>query len=104
MYPARSWLRKISNWFGNSSLKANEFTLTFGPLIGNIVNAIIKEKVDNSKPIVFDDLERCTIKPEDIFGVINKYVEHHKCKVIVIAHDDKLNKDYLIKKRKYLGR
>lgn len=103
MYPVRSWFRKISNWFGNSSLKANEFTLTFGPLIGNIANAIIKEKVDNSKPIIFDDLERCTIKHEDIFGVINKYVEHHKCKVIVIAHDDKLNKRLLDKKEKIFG-
>lgn len=102
MYPTRSWMRKILNWFGNSSMKANDISLTFGPLIGNIANALIKEKVDNSKPIIFDDLERCSIKLEDIFGVINKYVEHHECNVIVIAHDDKLNKRLTEKKRKNL--
>lgn len=103
MYPARSRTRKLLNWFGNSSLKANDITLTLGPLIGNIANAIIKEKVDNSKPIVFDDLERCSIDLEDLFGVINKYVEHHECKVIVIAHDDKLKEDLTDKKEKIFG-
>ncbi|MGL5601274.1 MAG: P-loop NTPase fold protein [Silvania sp.] len=103
MYPTRSRARKVLNWFGNSSMKANDVTLTLGPLIGNIANAIIKEKVDNSKPIVFDDLERCSIKLEDIFGAVNKYVEHHECKVIVIAHDDKLNSDLTDKKEKIFG-
>lgn len=103
MYPARSWIRKIMNWFGNSSMKANDITLTLGPLIGNIANALIKEKVDNSKPIVFDDLERCSIDPEDLFGAINKYVEHHGCKVIVIAHDEKLNEGLTDKKEKIFG-
>lgn len=84
-------------------MKANDITLTFGPLIGNIANALIKEKVDNSKPIVFDDLERSSIKLEDLFGAINKYVEHHGCKVIVIAHDDKLNKRLIDKKEKIFG-
>lgn len=59
MYPKRSRLRKFFNWFGNSSMKANDLTLALGPLIGNIANALIKEKVDNSKSIIFDDLERC---------------------------------------------
>lgn len=103
MYPTRSWIRKILNWFGNSSMKANDITLTMGPLIGNIANAIIKEKVDNSKPLVFDDLERCSIDLDDLFGVINKYVEHHNCKVIVIAHDEKLKEELTEKKEKIFG-
>ncbi|WP_326431314.1 P-loop NTPase fold protein [Enterobacter bugandensis] len=103
MYPTRSLARKFLSWLGNSSMKANDFTLTFGPLISNVANALIKEKVDNSKPIVFDDLERCSIKLEDLFGVFNKYVEHHGCKVIVIAHDDKLNTDLTDKKEKIFG-
>ena len=103
MYPTRSWIRKILNWFGNSSMKANDITLTLGPLIGNIANALIREKVDNSKPIIFDDLERCNIDLEDLFGAINKYVEHHECKVIVIAHDEKLNEGLTDKKEKIFG-
>ena len=103
MYPTRSRLKKIMGWFGNSSVKSNDITLAFGPLIGNIANALIKEKVDNTKPIIFDDLERCTIDPKDLFGAINKYVEHHECKVIVIAHDDKLNEELIDKKEKIIG-
>ncbi|MDE9613663.1 KAP family NTPase [Citrobacter portucalensis] len=103
MYPNRSRIKRFLNWFGNSSLKANDVTLAIGPLIGNIANALIKENVDNSKPIIFDDLERCRINQKDIFGAINKYVEHHQCKVIVIAHDKKLQKGLTDKKEKIFG-
>lgn len=103
MYPNRSKARTFFNWFGNSSAKTYDITLSFGPLIGNIANALIKEKVDNSKPIIFDDLERCSIKHEDLFGAINKYVEHHECKVIVIAHDEKLGTELTDKKEKIFG-
>ncbi|WP_392423094.1 P-loop NTPase fold protein [Edwardsiella piscicida] len=103
MYPNRSRFKSFFNWFGNSSMKANDITLALGPLVGNIANALIKERVDNSKPIIFDDLERCNINREDLFGAINKYVEHHKCKVIIIAHDDKLNDELTDKKEKIIG-
>ncbi|WP_404349050.1 P-loop NTPase fold protein [Enterobacter hormaechei] len=103
MYPNRSRIRKFFNWFGNSSMKANDLTLALGPLVGNIANALIKEKVDNSKSIIFDDLERCKRDQEDIFGAINKYIEHHQCKVIVIAHDKKLQEGLTDKKEKIFG-
>ncbi|EHN8827650.1 KAP family NTPase [Enterobacter bugandensis] len=103
MYPNRSKVRNLFNLLGNSSAKTYDVTLSFGPLIGNIANALIKEKVDNSKPIIFDDLERCSIKTEDLFGAINKYVEHHECKVIVIAHDEKLGDGLTDKKEKIFG-
>ena len=103
MYPTRSWIKKTANWFGNSSLKAIDITFAFGPLIGNIANALIKEKVNNSKPIIFDDLERCSIDWADLFGAINQYVEHHGCKVIVIAHDEKLSEELTEKKEKIFG-
>lgn len=103
MYPNRSRTRKFLNLMGNSSLKANDLTFAIGPLIGSIANALIEEKVDNSKTIIFDDLERCKIDNEDIFGAINKYVEHHECKVIVIAHDKKLKDDLINKKEKIFG-
>jgi len=103
MYPRRAQARKLFNLFGNSSVKASETTLAIGPLIGNIANALIKEEVDNSKVIILDDLERCTINLNDLFGAINKYVEHHKCKVIVIAHDKKLNKKLIDRREKVFG-
>ena len=84
-------------------MKTYDLTLAIGPLIGNIANALIEDKVDKSKPIIFDDLERCSIDKKDIFGAINKYVEHHECKVIVIAHDREIKEDLTDKKEKIFG-
>lgn len=103
MHPNRSKIKTFFNLFGNSSAKAYDLSLSFGPLIGNIANALIKEKIDNSKTIIFDDLERCSIPHEDLFGAINKYIEHHECKVIVIAHDEKLGNELTDKKEKIFG-
>jgi hypothetical protein len=38
--------------------------------------------------IVFDDLERCSIKLRDVMGYINSFVEHENIKVIIIANED----------------
>ena len=44
--------------------------------------------------LIFDDLERCGIKKQDILGYINHFVEHQGFKVIIIANeDDIISKD-----------
>lgn len=40
--------------------------------------------------IVFDDLERCNIPVEKVFGYINSFVEHESKKVVVIANDEEI--------------
>jgi hypothetical protein len=68
-----------------------------------LVGAFLRQEVDKSKPIIFDDLERCGLGVKETLGIINLYVEHHGCRVIVIAHDDKLMKEFIEAKEKIFG-
>lgn len=82
--------------------------LTIGPIalggmISKIAQAIIKDQVDPSKILIFDDLERSKLPINDLFGVFNKYVEHHQCRVIVLAHDKKLSDELTSTKEKVFG-
>lgn len=67
------------------------------------------EKVVGNRVLIFDDIERCLIPTEQIFGVLNQFSEHSNCKVILIANEEKLvNKDgensqYLQIKEKLIG-
>jgi len=60
--------------------------------------------------LIFDDLERCGIKKQDVFGYINHFVEHQGFKVIIIANeDDIIEKDeedtlYINIKEKLIGK
>ncbi len=38
--------------------------------------------------LIFDDLERCGIKKQDVLGYINHFVEHQGFKVIIIANEE----------------
>ena len=62
---------------------------------------------DHSKPkslFVFDDFERCSIKPKELLGYINYYVEHLGAKVILISNDSKINDvEYRESKEKIIG-
>lgn len=42
--------------------------------------------------LIFDDLERCSIKISDLLGFINHFVEHQGYKVIIIANEDEILK------------
>ncbi|MDR1846983.1 MAG: KAP family NTPase [Bacteroidales bacterium] len=46
------------------------------------------------KILVFDDIERCKIDINELFGCINKFIEHCGYKVIIIANEDKLQDKY----------
>ncbi|MBL4691788.1 MAG: hypothetical protein JKY92_00465 [Magnetovibrio sp.] len=65
-------------------------------------------KNTNQLPIVFDDLERCSIPIKDILGYINAFVEHEDCKVIILADEDKIlengGDDYIKIKEKLIGK
>lgn len=64
--------------------------------------------------LVFDDLERCRIKKQDMLGYINHFVEHQGFKVIIIANEedikskddpkDKAETQYKIVKEKLIGK
>lgn len=50
--------------------------------------------VNGRRIIIFDDIERCKIKTDEIFGYINNFVEHSQCKVILLTDEEKIKKKY----------
>ena len=46
--------------------------------------------VKGERLLIFDDFERCKMKPEETLGYINYYVEQMGCHVIVIGDDTKV--------------
>ncbi|MBY0633640.1 MULTISPECIES: hypothetical protein [Enterobacter] len=103
MYPGRNLIKKTAGVVKESTSEINGITFGAGAIINSLADAFIKEEVDHSKIIVFDDLERCSIQLKDILGAINKYIEHHKCRVIVIAHDSEVESEFKTTKEKIIG-
>ena len=103
MYPGKSLAKKAISLTKDATSEIQGITFGAGTIIGNVLNSIIKETVDTSKVIIFDDLERCSLDNREILGVINKYVEHHLCHVIVLAHDEKTQNEFNFSKEKIIG-
>ena len=102
MDPTLAGLKKALNattQMGNAAPNAWKLTGASSSLI----NSLIKTRTKNDKTIIFDDLERCSLPIRETLGVINQYVEHFGCRVVVIAHDEKLTIDFLEAKEKVFG-
>ncbi|KAF2406429.1 hypothetical protein SAMN04490179_4261 [Pseudomonas antarctica] len=99
MFPLQSAAKNIAT----SSNGAGAGSINIGGLVSGVASAFIREQVKNDKIIVFDDLERSRIKTNDLLGVFNKYIEHHGCRVIVLAHDKKITETLKDIKEKVFG-
>lgn len=51
------------------------------------------DKIKGNKVLIFDDLERCKVPLDELFGYVNVFVEHNQCKVILLADEDRINKE-----------
>lgn len=70
------------------SISVGPVALGFGEIKESLENSIdIKDMV-----ICFDDLERCSIPINDLFGFINNLVEHCNCKVLILADEGNIGK------------
>ena len=78
-------------------LKYFNFDIEDVPSFSNI------ERVKDSL-IIFDDLERCSIDINEVFGFINHLVEHNNLKVIIVANQKEIGKikNYTDLPNKYL--
>jgi len=103
MYPAKATTQNIANSTNGTGIGVGSAAIYVGGLLSGVVNAIIREQVNNDKIIVFDDLERSKINTNDLLGIFNKYIEHHDCKVIVLAHDKKITAEFDTIKEKVFG-
>lgn len=89
--------------------------------VGKLADAFINQKIKSSLGIIkkslsslnakgniliFDDLERCSIKIINLLGYINFFVEHQSYKVILIANEEELVKTekYVRIKEKLIGK
>ena len=103
MFPMRSKSKTFAERVKGATQGTEAVTFGVGNIIGGIADAFIKEEVKNDKVLVFDDLERASLDIKQILGVINKYIEHHECRVVVIAHDEKIEKEFSETKEKVFG-
>ena len=82
---------------GITSIMSKFVSVSIGPVSAEFkgMTETIIDSVDiGSMVICFDDLERCCIPINDLFGFINNLVEHCKCKVIILADENNIGKMY----------
>lgn len=103
MFPLKSKIKNAASGVGETGIDFGFGSINAGGILSGIANAVIREKVDADKILVFDDLERCNINFKDLLGTFNKYIEHHNCRVIVIAHDSKIEDELKESKEKVFG-
>lgn len=62
-------------------------------------------KINDNFILVFDDLERCELKKEEVLGYINYFVEQENIKTLIVLNEDEIkdNDDYARKKEKLIG-
>lgn len=63
-----------------------------GSVSSQIPDVDIPDYLKNSHgiPLIFDDLERCSMPIKDILGYINSFAERDECKVIILGDEDKI--------------
>ncbi|MDR6464711.1 P-loop NTPase fold protein [Chryseobacterium sediminis] len=78
---------KIDFDYNNDGGNDGSINLNFDPI------SIFREDNENIKGnriLIFDDIERCKMSVDEVYGFINDFVEHSKCKVILISDEDKI--------------
>jgi hypothetical protein len=82
---------KLNLDFNRDSKNDGEIYLDLDP-VSILTNK--SEKIIGKKILVFDDIERCKLPTDIIFGYINNFVEHHQCKVILLSDEQKIKEKY----------
>jgi hypothetical protein len=103
-FPEIANRKKLAKFFDGKNFGAFGVTLPAGSILGAALDATAQDRVDNTKVIVFDDLERWAIDNFKILlGAINYYVEHHGCHIVIIANDEKILEQFSETKEKVVG-
>lgn len=82
---------------GIASIMSKFVSVSVGPVSAEFkgITETISDNINmESMVICFDDLERCSIPINDLFGFINNLVEHCNCKVIILADESNIGKMY----------
>ncbi len=103
MHPYKAKAKRVARGVGETGVDFGAGSISLGGAVSGLVNALMREQVNTSRILVFDDLERCSLDVAGQLGIINRYVEHHGCRVLVIAHDEKLSKEFIESREKVFG-
>jgi hypothetical protein len=95
MFPTRHWIKAKAEG-ATQSLHAMSGPYALAGIAPTLFSALLDRDVSADRILIFDDLERSRMPLKVLLGVINNYVEHSGCRVIVIVHDKKLIDPYLI--------
>lgn len=81
---------------GISSIVSKAMSISVGPISFDFEGIGDLKEIINIKDIVvcFDDLERCSIPINSLFGFINNLVEHCNCKALLLADENNIGKMY----------
>ena len=101
--PKLAKIGRVCSEFRQASESTGGLSAALGNVASTAISAVLRKKIKPDKVLVFDDLERSCLNPKDLLGVINTYVEHYGCRVVVITHDDKLKKKLKKSKEKLFG-
>jgi hypothetical protein len=81
---------KIDFDYDNDDKNDGSINISFDPI------SIFKssnEKIKGNRILIFDDIERCKIPIDELYGYINDFVEHSECKVILVSDEKKLENE-----------
>lgn len=82
---------KIDFDYDNDNKADGSVNINFDPI------SIFKssnDKIKGNRILIFDDVERCKIPLDELYGFINDFVEHSQCKVILISDEDKIDEEH----------
>ncbi len=82
---------KIDFDYDNDKKADGSININFDPI------SIFKssnDKIKGNRILIFDDIERCKIPLDELYGFINDFVEHSQCKVILISDEDKIDEEH----------
>jgi hypothetical protein len=99
IYPSDAKAKKEADFFS----KLNPFDLSIGVVMASAIRRKLRTKLNKDRIIIFDDVERSPIPLKIRLGIINDLVEHEKCHVVVIAHDEQIAKEFSESKEKVFG-
>ncbi|WP_405107460.1 P-loop NTPase fold protein [Phaeobacter sp. BS52] len=95
---------KLANWVraGKGLLSFRAYGFAADPSKVNLTEIALQKL---PQTIIFDDVERCGLPVKQLWGLINRFVEHESKRVILIANSDKHTEppDFLHSREKLVG-
>lgn len=80
--------------FDKDGNESNDGSLSLNLDASSIFNSANDKIVKGKRILIFDDIERCKLPTDEIFGYVNDFVEHSRCKVVLIADEEKIQAKY----------